>query len=259
MKWMILLAVSLSQFAAAVTPPPKVGIDQNIGGQLPMSVPFRSDVDGRERPLGSYFTTGRPAIFVMGYFSCPQLCSVVMNGLVQSMSEIQPRVGRDFDVFFVSIDPNESWDLGAQKKRSYVRSYGKLDSTNGWHFLTGSKESINRTAKAMGFRYWYDPELKQYAHGSGFAVVTPSGKLSKYFYGIDYPAKNVAAAIRDARKGQDGSPVQELLLMCYHYNPITGPYGMAIWRSLQGAALLTLGALGFFIVQSLRRERKVTI
>ncbi|RYD27646.1 MAG: SCO family protein [Verrucomicrobiaceae bacterium] len=249
---MLLFYIMVGAATAAIAPP-EVGIDQNLGVQLPMDRSFRDDVDGRERPLGDYFTPGRPAILVMGYFRCPQLCSVVMNALVESLTEIRPRAGRDYDVFFVSVDPTETAGLGARKKRAYVRLYGKPETTGGWHFLSGESESIAKLAEAVGFRYVYDYKLRQFAHGSGIAVVTPTGKVSRYFYGIEYPAKELAAALREARQERQGSRVEELLLMCYHYNPITGPYGMAIWRTLQGSAALTLGALGFFIIRSVRQ------
>lgn len=258
MKLLIWMLLGLVGVATATVDPPNVGIDQNLGAQLPMELSFRDDHSGRKRPFGNYFAADRPAIVVMGYFNCPQLCSVVMNALVESLTEIRPRVGQDFDVFFISIDPAETADLGALKKRAYVRFYGKPETAPGWHFLTGDSDSIAQMADAFGFRYVYDPELRQFAHGSGFAVVTPTGKISKYFYGIDYPAKDLAAALRDARQERQGSRVEELLLMCYHYNPITGPYGMVIWRTLQGSALFTLGALGFFIVRSVQKERKVS-
>lgn len=254
----LLVLLALVRLATATVAPPAAGIDQHLGAQLPLDAPFRDDAGGGERPLGSYFHPGRPAVMVMGYFGCPQLCSVVMNALVSSLTEIQPRAGKDFDVFFVSIDPKETPVIGAAKKRNYVRLYGKEETAGGWHFLTGKQASIDRLAQAFGFRYVYDPELRQFAHGSGCAVVTSSGKISRYFYGIEFPAKNLAVALRQAREEKQGSRAQELLLLCYHYNPIIGPYGMAIWRTLQGGALLTLGALGFFIIRSVRREKEVS-
>lgn len=257
------LILSLLWFAlAAAGPvpmnPPDVGIDQHIGTQLPLNLPFRDDADQRMRPLGGYLHGGRPAILVMGYFGCPQLCTIVMNALVESLTEIHQRVGRDFDVFFISIDPLETAALGAAKKRGYVKLYGKPDTADGWHFLTGEQPSITALAQAVGFRYRYDPELKQFAHASGLSIITPSGRISRYFYGIEFPAPELAAALNQAAGEQQGHKVTELLLLCYHYNPITGPHGMAIWRAMQGGALLTLFGLGFFIVRSLRQEKEGT-
>ncbi len=255
LRVLLVLWISAVRLWAAVAPP-DVGIDQHIGARLPLDAVFRDD-SGDDRALGSYFHTRRPAILVMGYFGCPQLCTVVMNGLVESLTEINPHVGRDFDVFFVSIDPKETAKLAAEKKTGYVRRYGKPETAAGWHFLTGPRESIARLSQAMGFRYQYDPELKQFAHGSGLAIVTPDGKISRYFYGIEFPAKDLVAALKLAGTGREGNNVEELLLLCYHYNPLNGKYGMIIWRTLQAGALLTLGGLGFFIVRSVRRDKEV--
>lgn len=255
MKILLIILLVMGTVRADI-PPPKVGIDQHIGAQLPMDLPFQGETDRHMRPLREFFRPERPAIFVMGYFECPQLCSVVMNALVSSLTEIKPQVGRDFDVFFVSIDPKETADLAAEKKRNYVRSYGKEETTDGWHFLTGDSQAIASLAKSIGFRYFYDADLRQFAHASGLTIVTPTGKISRYFYGIEFPAKELAVALEDARSEHEGSPAVELLLMCYHYNPITGPYGMVIWRILQGSALLTLGVLGYFIINNLWKERK---
>ena len=261
MKWLLLILMpwwlpQASSIAAGPSPP-NVGFSQNIGTRLPMDQPFRSDVDRREHPLAEYFQSGRPAILVMGYFGCPQLCTVVMNGLVESLTEIQLRAGRDFDVFFISIDPRETADMGAEKKRNYVRLYGKPDTADGWHFLTGSQKPVTLLAEAVGFRYYFDPELNQFAHASGLAIITPSGRISRYFFGIEFPPKDLAASLRQAADERQGHRVSELLLLCYHYNPIVGPYGMAIWRALQGGAVLTLCCLGWFIGRNLRREKEV--
>lgn len=251
---MLLFAVATAQ--AGVVPPPDVGIDQHIGARLPHDAPFRDDGDGREHPLGDYFQTKKPSILVMGYFGCPQLCTVVMNGLVQSLTQINPHVGPDFDVFFVSIDPRETAELGAAKKRQYVLRYGKPESAAGWHFLTGSKSSITQLTSAMGFRYQYEPELNQFAHGSGLAILTPDGRISRYFYGIEFPPQELANSLKQAAAGREGNRVTELLLLCAHYNPLTGKYGMAIWRSLQGGALLTMAGLGWIVVRSGRKRKE---
>ena len=251
-----LLWVHPALAGAAQIMPPDVGIDQHIGTQLPLDLPFRSDADNRPHPLGEYFHAGRPAILVMGYFGCPQLCTVVMNGMVESLTEIQARVGRDFDVFFVSINPRETAELGAAKKRSYVKLYGKPDTADGWHFLTSDENSVAAWAQAVGIRYRYDTQINQFAHASGLTIITPSGKISRYFYGIEFPAADLAASLKQAADEREGYKVPELLLLCYHYNPISGPYGMLIWRTMQGGALLTLCGLGFFIVRSLRQEKE---
>ncbi|WP_267906627.1 SCO family protein [Luteolibacter pohnpeiensis] len=236
--------------------PQRVGIDQNIGQQLPLNLPFRDDEDGQEHPLGDYFRSDRPAIMVMGYFECPQLCTVVMNGLVESLTEIKPRVGTSFDVFFVSIDPNETAKLGAKKKHSYVKLYGKPETAHGWHFLTGSQKSISALAQAIGFRYQTIPNSTQFAHASGLTVVTPKGKISQYFYGIEFPPKELVKAIHQAGEEKEGNKVKELILLCCQYNPIHGQYGMIIWRTLQVGAAMTLLWLAFFIVRNLRGPGK---
>jgi protein SCO1/2 len=251
-----MLLIGSFALCGAKTIPADVGISQKIGSQLPLDALFRDDADGRERPLGDFFRTGRPAILVMGYYRCPQLCSVVMNGLVESLTKMRPAVGRDFDVFFVSIDPNETADLGAEKKRAYVRLYGKFESRGDWHFLTGPEASIRGLSQATGFRFQYDEKLRQFAHGSGLLILTPTGKISRYFYGIEFPPQEMADALKLAANEREGDRVSELLLLCYHYNPISGPYGMIIWRVLQAGAVLTLGSLVAFIVRHLMKEKR---
>lgn len=251
----LLFFLALTLVARAIDPP-DVGIDQNIGTQLPLGRAFTDDADGQEKPLGDFFRSGRPAILMMGYFECPQLCTVVLNGVVESLTEIKPTVGRDMDVFFISIDPKETRALAADKKKTYARRYGKPESAPGWHFLTGPQESITAVAAAMGFRYKYDPEIKQFAHASGLAIVTPTGKISRYFYGIEFPPADLVKAISGAKEEKEGSPVKQLLLLCYHYNPLNGKYGKIVWRALQIGALLTLGTLVIFLLKSLRSEKR---
>lgn len=251
----ILLLAAASASGVEKVAPTDVGIDQRIGERLPMGAEFRPADGGPARPLGAWFRSGRPAILVMGYYGCPQLCTVVMNGLVESLTRIRPDAGEDFDVLFVSVDPGETPELAAEKKRNYVRGYGKPDSAPGWHFLTGERGSIRALAGAVGFRYAHDEERDEYAHGSGFAVVTPEGRVSRYFYGIEFAPDELAAALDTAAAGNQGEPVRELLLMCYHYNPLKGPHGLLIWRVLQVAALATLGGLAWFVIRNLRREK----
>ena len=256
LSWIVFTAWICAQVQGKDLSALEVGIEQHIGQQLPLNVSFRDDVDGTERPLGDYFRSGRPAIVVMGYFGCPQLCTVVMNGLVETLTEIRPHVGSAFDVFFISIDPAETASLGADKKRTYVRSYGKPETADGWHFLTANQKSITALSDAIGFNYERMPDTGEFAHGSGFAVVTPTGKISRYFYGIEFPPQEVVDAIKQAADEKQGSKVNELLLLCYHYNPINGKYGMIVWRTLQAGAALTLGWLGIFILRNLRNTRQ---
>lgn len=251
MLWMMLMVASAE---TAVT---GVALDQNLGAKLPLQAIFRDDDRGTEKPLADYFQSGRPAILVMGYFGCPQLCSVVMNGLVESLTQIKPRASRDFDVFFISIDPAETPGLAAAKKARYVRLYGREETADAWHFLTGSAESITEITRATGFHYRHDAATNQFAHASGVLIVTPGGTISRYFYGIECPPAELVSALNTARDGKQGNRVTELLLLCYHYNPLHGRYGMLIWRTLQVGAMVTITALAWFILRNLRGGKEV--
>src|SRR5207302_151037 len=163
-------------------------------------------------------------VLVLGYYQCPMLCTLVLNGLVESAADMKWSIGREFEVVDVSIDPNESPAMAAAKKRSYLKRYGRPVAAGGWHFLTGNEGTVRRLAGEVGFRYAYDPASKQYAHPSGLVILTPEGKVSTYLFGVTYAPKDLFASLQAASSNKTGSPIQQLILLCFHYNPFTGKY-----------------------------------
>ncbi len=224
--------------AASVLPPGlrDVGLDQKLNAQVPLDLTFRDEA-GRELPLSSYFGT-RPVILALVYYQCPMLCTQILNGLVISLRGMSLESGRDFEVVSVSIDPTEAPELAARKKAEYLRRYAK--SPLGWHFLTGAEPQIKELARAAGFRYAYDPKTKQFAHASAIMVLTPTGKLSRYFYGIEYPPRDLRLGLVEASANKIGTPVDQLLLYCYHYDPGTGKYSAIVMNIVRLAGALTL-------------------
>jgi protein SCO1 len=230
----------------------EVGIEQRLNEQLPLDAQFR-DETGQERQLKEYFGS-RPVILVLAYYDCPMLCTQVLNAVVSTLRAVPFDAGREFDVVVVSFDPRETPQLAAAKKDIYMQIYKREGAGRGWHFLTGEAESIKRLTEAVGFRYYYDAPTKQFAHASGIMVATPQGKLSHYFYGIEYAPKEVRLSLVEASANRIGSPVDQLLLYCYHYDPATGKYGMAIMNVVRVAGALTLlGILALLLF--LRRAR----
>jgi protein SCO1/2 len=235
---------------------PEVGIDQRLGESIPLDLTFH-DETGAAVKLGNYFH-GKPVVLSLVYFDCPMLCTMVLNGMVESFLAMKYHVNQDFVVVTVSFDPRETPELAAQKKQTYLTRYGRQDAAPGWHFLTGDENSIRKLTDAVGFHYVYDPQIKQFAHASGIMVLTPEGKLSRYFYGVEYPPKDMQFALIDASHHEVGSAVDKLLLLCYHYDPTTGKYGFIISNVLRASAALTVLLLGGGIVLMLRKERKVS-
>lgn len=233
--------------------PPAVDFTQHLGGTLP-DLTF-TDSQGESVSL-SDLTHDRPTVLVMGYYRCPMLCGVVMKSLVRSLQDIRLEVGSDFDVISVSVDPNEAPALAAEKKQSYVTYYGRRNSAPGWHLLTGSHDAIQQLADAIGFGFVPIPDCDEFAHPSGVLVVTPGGRISKYFLGIEYPPKDLRLALVDASGGDIGTPADHLLLLCSHYDPLTGRYGLAISRLMKAGCGLTFGVLILFIGRSVVRERR---
>lgn len=227
-----------SSVAASVLPAPlrNIGVDQKLNTQIPLNLVFR-DESGAQVPLASYFGS-RPVVLAMVYYQCPMLCTQILNGMVMSLRTMSLDAGRDFEVIAVSIDPTETPDLASKKKAEYVRRYGRGPA--GWHFLTGTEPQIKQLAAAVGFRYAYDPKTKQYAHASSIMVVTPSGRLSRYFYGIEYAPRDLRLGLVEASQNKIGNPVDQILLYCYHYDPNTGKYSAIVINIMRAAAVLTL-------------------
>jgi protein SCO1/2 len=231
----------------------KVGIDQRLNAQVPLDLVF-TDETGREVRLGDYFGK-RPVVLALVYYECPMLCTEVLNGLTSAIGVLNFEVGREFDVVAVSFNPKEGPELAAQKKQNYVKRYGRPQTAAGWHFLTGKEESIRRLTETVGFRYLYLPENGQYAHGAAVEVLTPRGVISRYFYGIEYSPRDLRFGLMEASEERIGSPVDHVLLLCYHYDPKTGTYAAAILRLVRVGGAFVVAGLFTFLFVSLRRER----
>jgi protein SCO1/2 len=224
-----------------------VGIEQKLNGQLPFDTQFK-DENGNIIKLGDYFGKGKPVILALVYYECPMLCNEVLNGLTGSLKGISFDAGKDFDVIAISFDAreNEKPDLTKNKKAGYMARYGREGAENGWHFLTGTQEEIDKITQAVGFNYMFDESSNQFAHAGGIMVVTPEGKLSRYFYGIDYAPKDLKFGIMDSAQSKIGNPAEQLYLYCFHYDPASGKYGLAILRVLRLTAVATI--LGLVIM-----------
>jgi protein SCO1/2 len=232
----------------------QVGFDQKLGIQLPLDLRFHDDT-GRDLRLGELFGR-RPVILAPVYFRCPLLCNQLLNGLTRSLKPVSLAAGQDFDVIAFSINPAETPDLAGPKKRAYLEQYDRPGSANGWHFLVGDQPAITALTKAIGFRYTINPQTGLYAHAAGVVIVTPDGRITRYFYGIDFPPKELESELTRARAGQIGNPIGRLLLLCYDYDAATGKYTLSIMRLLRVAGTATAVALGAFVCLMFRREAK---
>lgn len=231
-----------------------VGFDQNLGTQLPLATRFVDD-NGREIALAELFGN-RPVILVPGYYGCPLLCSQVLNNLVRAFRGMTETAGKDFTVVAYSINPEEKPELASRKKAAYLEKYGRTEGASGWHFLTGPAGSIDTLSKAIGFRYTYDPVKKVYSHAAGIVFATPDGRLSRYYYGLDYPVRDVEHELAESRKGRIGTPLRKLLLLCYDYDAATGKYTLSILRVMRLLGSLTaVSLLGYIGVMFLRDRR----
>lgn len=234
-----------------------VGFDQRLNEQLPLDAVFRDERDNSVR-LGTYFGK-KPVILALVYYNCPMLCTLVLNGLTEALIEQKFNVGDQFDVITISIDPRETSALAQQKKSMYLTRYGRNGAADGWHFLTGDQQNIARVAAAVGFRYRFDPTTGQFAHPSGILVLTPQGKIARYFYGIEYAALDVRLGLIEAAQERIGSPVDQVLLLCYHYDPHTGKYSSLAMGSVRIGGVLTLvglGSLVFVLWRGTRRKQR---
>ena len=257
MKRRLLLLGLLGASAQALSPNDlqRVGYDQHIGQQISRELRFQ-DSSNRTLALGELLDT-KPTLLVLGYYHCPMLCTVINDGLIESLQELRFDVGRDFKVINLSIDPNETPSMAAAKKKEYLKRYGRPGAGNGWRFLTGDKQSIAQLANEVGCRYQYDPASHEYAHPSGFLVLTPEGRISCYFFGVNYDAKVLFQAIIAASNGQNGSVVSQLVLLCYHYNPITGKYGTLVLNMLRVLSIGTVLLLAGLIAWMSRRHPQI--
>jgi protein SCO1/2 len=231
----------------------EVGFDQNLNRSVPLDIPF-VDEQGRSVRLGEYFGR-RPVVLALVYYECPMLCTQVLNSLGSTLNVLALDPGKDFEVVTVSFDPRETPTLAAAKKTSYLERYKRQGAAEGWHFLTGDQTSIDRLTKAVGFRYVWDAELKQFAHPTGITVLTPQGRLARYLFGIEYGPRDLRFAIVEASAGKVGTPVDQVLLYCYHYDPTAGRYSFLVMRIIRIAGAATALALAMFIFVMVRKER----
>jgi len=235
-----------------------VGIEQHLNTQLPLNLIFTDDA-GKQVTLGSYFGK-RPAILALVYYQCPMLCSEELNGLTSALQMVRYVPGKDFNIVVVSIDPTEGTDLAAAKKRTYLKRYGHPETANGWHFLTGTQPNIDALTRAVGFGYVKIPgpdgKLTQFAHASSIQIVTPEGKLAQYYMGVEYSPKDLLLGLNEASSNRIGSPVDNILTYCYHYDPKANTHDLIIARVVQLGGGLTLVLLGGFMFLMFRRDLK---
>jgi protein SCO1 len=230
-----------------------VGLDQKLNTQLPLSLQFK-DEEGRTVRLGDYFGK-RPVILTLAYYECPMLCTQVLNGVASAIGVLKFSVGQDYDIVTVSFDPRDTPERARAKKATYIRRYNRPRAERGWHFLTGNSHEISALTQAVGFRYAYNASLGQFAHASGIMVATPSGRLSHYFYGIEYWPRDLRLALIEATGSRIGSPVDQVVLYCFHYDPASGKYSLAVMNVVRTAGVLML-VVGAAAIVWMRRHEK---
>ena len=231
----------------------KVGIDQRMGAQVPLDLAF-NDESGKLVTLRQYF--GKPVILALVYYQCPSLCNMVLNGLVRSVKGLTLTAGEDYEVVAVSFDPRETPEMARAKKQTYMKEYNRPGTEESWHFLTGDEAASKALADSVGFHFVYDTMTNQYAHGSGIIMLTPEGRTTRYFFGIDYPARDVKLGLVEASNNRIGSAIDQVELYCFHYDPANGKYGLVIMNVLRLGGLLTLGLLAGFMISMFRREAR---
>lgn len=237
-----------------------VTIEQNLNHQVPLDLVFRDEFS-RSVPLSTYFSGHKPVILALVYYTCPMLCNLVLTGMESSLRAISLNPGRDFEIVAVSFDPHDTPEIAAAKRESYLKRYRRPDTANGWHFLTGDEASIKALTSAVGFRYKLDPSTGQYAHASAIMILTPDGKLSRYYYGVEYEPRDVRLGLVEASRNKIGSPVDQILLFCYHYDPATGKYGAIAMNMIRfGGAIFVLICSTFLFFawrRDWRRDRRL--
>ena len=245
---------SVGQTAANMPPALRnVGFEPPLNGQVPLDVPF-TDETGKSVELGDYFGHGRPVVLSLVYYGCPMLCNQVEQGVVGALRMLSFTPGRDYDVVFVSFDPRESADMAAEKKKSVLGHFNRPATAGGWHFLTGKQDSIDTVAKAANFRYNFNAKTNVFAHASGIMILTPDGRISRYFYGIEYPGRDMRLGLVDASAGKIGTPIDHVLLFCYQYDPNSATYSASILKIVRLAGILTVFGIVIAILVFRRRE-----
>ncbi len=234
-----------------------VGIDQKLNEQVPLDAVFK-DEQGREVKLGEFFGK-KPVVLSLVYYTCPMLCNQVLSGMLGSFRQVSFNIGEQYEVVTVSFDPRETPELAAAKKQTYVKGYNRPGAEASWHFLTGDEANIKRLTEAVGFRYAWDDQTNQFAHASGIMVLTPEGKLARYFYGIDYPPRDLRLGLGEASQNKIGTPVDALMLYCYHYDPATGKYGAVVMNIMRLAGGVTVVLIVGLLLVLRRRSGGATL
>ena len=230
----------------------RAGFDQKLNAQLPLDVEFRNEA-GATVKLGDYFGQ-KPVLLNLAYFNCPMLCTLVINGVMESARSLAFTPGQEYEIVTISFDAREGHELAAAKKANYLKDLQRPGAEQGWHFLTGDEASIKAVTDAVGFRFAWDEKSKEFAHASGIMVATPSGRLSHYLYGVVYPPRDLRLALVEASAGRIGSPVDQLMLFCFHYDPVAGKFSAAVMRLVQAGCIVTVLAMGSFMFLMFRRE-----
>jgi protein SCO1/2 len=230
-----------------------VTIQQRLNQQVPLDLVFRDEY-GRSLPLSTYFSGNKPVLLALVYYNCPMLCTLILNGVESSLKAVSLDPGKDFEVVAVSFDPRDTPEIAARKKANYLRRYGRPNTANGWHFLTGDQANIKALTSALGYRYTYDPATGQFAHASAIMILTPQGKLSRYFYGVEYAPRDVRLGLVEASQNKIGTPVDQALLFCYHYDPGTGKYGAIAMNMVRLGGITFVLILSTFLLFAWRRD-----
>jgi len=237
----------------------RVGVEQRLNQPLPLETEFVDDT-GKTVKLADYFGK-HPAILTLVYYNCPMLCSEEMDGLTSALEMVKLTPGKDFEIIVISIDPTETPELAAKKKAFYLKRYGRPETANGWHFLTGQRTSIDKVTEAVGFGYVRVPgpdgKLTQFAHASSIQVVTTDGKLAQYYLGVEYSAKDILLGLIEASDNKIGSPVANILTYCYHYDPKSNKHSLVVARVVQLGGMVTMAGLGGFIFLMFRKDMKL--
>jgi protein SCO1/2 len=252
--------VGVSASAQQVSKPAilnQVGIAQNLNAQIPPDLLFR-DETGKSVRIGDFFGQ-KPIVLSLVYFDCPALCTEVLNGELRTMKAISLDLGKDFDAVTVSFEPKDTPALAKAKRDVYIGQYGRPGAVDHWHFLTADQASIDALTNAVGFHYAYDSSIRQYAHAAAILVLTPDGRIDRYFYGVIYPARDVRLGLVEASEGKIGTLTDHALLYCYQYDPMTGKYGVVVMNVLRAAGGLTVLILGIFMAVMFLRERKRSV
>jgi len=237
----------------------EVGVTEHLDAKLPLDVEFVDEVGDRVE-LGDFFDGERPVILTLNYYRCPMLCGLMLNGVVDGLEAMEWSPGDEFEIVTVSINPLETPELASAKKQNYLKRLDRPSAGAGWHFLTGREREIKRLAETVGFSYTYDPSTQEYAHAAAIFVCTPDGRVARYLYGIEYPAKRLKLALLEASEGTIGTTLDQLILYCYHYDPTNrrySPVAMNIMRLGGGATVLILGiSLGVLWLREWRRKTR---